>query len=119
MILHIDPGTAFGTGMHETTQLCIKALRKYVTPGARLLDVGCGSGILGILGLMFGAGFAAGTDLDICAIEATAQNKEENSIAVDDYKVYIGNIYTSSNNVCKVNIVPSLCKEKMVIIAQH
>ena len=92
MILHIDPGTAFGTGMHETTQLCIRALRKFVTPCSRLLDVGCGSGILGILGLMFGAGFAAGTDLDICAIEATAQNKEANGIAEDDYQVYIGNL---------------------------
>ena len=56
MIIHIDPGTAFGTGMHETTQLCIRAIRKYVTEGAEVLDVGCGSGILGMLASKFGAG---------------------------------------------------------------
>ena len=68
MILHIDPGTAFGTGMHDTTQLCIRQLRKYITPQTRLLDVGTGSGILAILSLMFGAKEAVGTDLDPCAL---------------------------------------------------
>ena len=58
MIVHIDPGTAFGTGMHETTQLCIRQLRKYVTENTRILDVGCGSGILGMLALMFGAKYS-------------------------------------------------------------
>ena len=74
LVLHIDPGTAFGTGMHETTQLCIRQLRKYITSDTRLLDVGTGSGILGILSLMFGARHVVGTDLDICAVEAVAQN---------------------------------------------
>ena len=54
MVIHIDPGTAFGTGMHETTQLCIRALKKYVTSETEILDVGCGSGILGMLALKFG-----------------------------------------------------------------
>ena len=63
-ILHIDPGTAFGTGMHETTQLCIRQIRKYLTPETTLLDVGCGSGILSIIALMYGAKKAVGTDLD-------------------------------------------------------
>ena len=54
MVIHIDPGTAFGTGMHETTQLCIRQIRKYVTEKTRILDVGCGSGILGMLALKFG-----------------------------------------------------------------
>ena len=70
MILHIDPGTAFGTGMHDTTQLCIRQLKKYITPETVLLDVGTGSGILSILSLMFGAKKAVGTDLDPCAVEA-------------------------------------------------
>ena len=70
MILHIDPGTAFGTGMHDTTQLCIRQLRKFITPETVLLDVGTGSGILAILSIMFGAKKAIGTDLDPCAIEA-------------------------------------------------
>ena len=55
MVIHIDPGTAFGTGMHETTQLCIRQLKKYVTEDTEILDVGCGSGILGMLALKFGA----------------------------------------------------------------
>ena len=94
MILHIDPGTAFGTGMHETTQLCIRQLKKYVTPETELLDVGCGSGILAILALMFGAKKAKGTDLDPCAIEATRENMEANNINPDDFEVMIGNIIT-------------------------
>ena len=91
MILHIDPGTAFGTGMHETTQLCIRQLRKYVTEDTRILDVGCGSGILGMLALMFGAKYSVGTDLDPCAIDATYENMEVNGISKDKYEVMIGN----------------------------
>ena len=94
MVLHIDPGTAFGTGMHETTQLCIRQLRKYITPETELLDVGTGSGILAILSLMFGARHAVGTDLDPCAVEAVRENMEVNNIPVDAFKMMIGNIIT-------------------------
>ncbi len=94
LILHIDPGTAFGTGMHETTQLCIRQLRKFITPETELLDVGTGSGILAILSLMFGAKHAVGTDLDECAIEAVAQNCEANGIGRDSFDMMIGNIIT-------------------------
>lgn len=92
MIIHIDPGTAFGTGMHETTQLCIRQIRKYTTPDTVILDVGCGSGILGMLALKFGAKYSVGTDLDPCAIEATYENMEVNGIGKDRYEVMIGNI---------------------------
>lgn len=92
MIIHIDPGTAFGTGMHETTQLCIRQIRKYVTPDTEILDVGCGSGILGMLALKFGARHSVGTDLDPCAIDATHENMEVNGISRDQYEVMIGNI---------------------------
>ena len=92
MIIHIDPGTAFGTGMHETTQLCIRQLKKYVKPGAQMLDVGCGSGILSIAGIKFGADHAVMTDLDPCAISATKENTEGNGITPDQYEVMIGNI---------------------------
>lgn len=92
MVIHIDPGTAFGTGMHETTQLCIRALRKYTKKDALVLDVGCGSGILGMLALKFGAGHSIGTDLDPCAIDATHENMEVNGIGKDQYEVMIGNI---------------------------
>lgn len=92
MIVHIDPGTAFGTGMHETTQLCIRQIRKYTTEHTRILDVGCGSGILGMLALMFGAEYSVGTDLDPCAIDATRENMQVNGITEDRYEVMIGNI---------------------------
>ena len=94
LVLHIDPGTAFGTGMHETTQLCIRQLRKYITDKTELLDVGTGSGILAILSLMFGARHAVGTDLDICAVEAVAQNCQANGIAPGRFDMMIGNIIT-------------------------
>ena len=80
MILHIDPGTAFGTGKHETTQLCIRQLKKYVTEDTELLDVGTGSGILGIIALKLGAKHVVGTDLDPCAVPAVAENLENNGL---------------------------------------
>ena len=92
MILHIDPGTAFGTGMHETTQLVIRQLKKYVTRGAEILDVGTGSGILGITALKLGAGHVVGTDLDPCAVSAVQDNKEANQIQDDSFDMMIGNI---------------------------
>ena len=92
MILHIDPGTAFGTGMHETTQLVIRQLKKYVTPDTEMLDVGTGSGILGIVALKLGAKHVLGTDLDPCAVPAVAENKEANQIADETFDMVIGNI---------------------------
>ena len=92
MILHIDPGTAFGTGMHETTQLVIRQLKKYVKKGAEVLDVGTGSGILGIVALKLGAAHVTGTDLDPCAVPAVAENKEANNISDGDFDMLIGNI---------------------------
>ena len=92
MIIHIDPGTAFGTGMHETTQLCIRQIRKHVTPDTTILDVGCGSGILGMLALKFGAKYSVGTDLDPCAIDANHENMDVNGLTKDHYEVMIGNI---------------------------
>ena len=92
MILHIDPGTAFGTGMHETTQLVIRQLKKYVTPDTEMLDVGTGSGILGIVALKLGAKRVLGTDLDPCTVPAVAENKETNQIVDETFDMVIGNI---------------------------
>ncbi|MDD6492395.1 MAG: 50S ribosomal protein L11 methyltransferase [Firmicutes bacterium] len=102
MILHIDPGTAFGTGMHDTTQLCIRQLRKFITPDTVLLDVGTGSGILAILSLMFGARKAVGTDLDPCAVDAVRENMEVNGISPEDFTMMIGNIITDKEVQDKV-----------------
>ena len=92
MIIHIDPGTAFGTGMHETTQLCIRQLKKFVKEDTELLDVGTGSGILSIVALKLGAKHAVGTDLDPCAVPAVEENKEVNEIPAQDFDMMIGNI---------------------------
>lgn len=102
MILHIDPGTAFGTGMHETTQLCIRQLRKHITEETKLLDVGTGSGILSILSLMFGAKEATGTDLDPCAAEAVEENKRANHIPDSKFQVMTGNLITEKEVQDKV-----------------
>ena len=113
MVIHIDPGTAFGTGMHETTQLCIRQLKKYVTEDTEILDVGCGSGILGMLALKFGAKHSVGTDLDPCAIDATYENMDNNGISRDQYEVMIGNIIDDKEVQDKVGY------EKYVIVAAN
>ncbi len=92
LLIQIDPGTAFGTGMHETTQLCIRQLEKYVKPGVRILDLGTGSGILGITALKLGAGSVFGTDLDENAITAVHENLEANGIPEEKFGVVQGNI---------------------------
>ncbi len=102
MVLHIDPGTAFGTGMHETTQLCIRQLRKYITPETKLLDVGTGSGILGILSLMMGAKSVVGTDLDPCAVPAVDDNLKNNRVDPSKFELIIGNIITEKDIQDKV-----------------
>lgn len=102
MILHIDPGTAFGTGMHETTQLCIRQLKKYITKETELLDVGTGSGILAIIALMYGIKHAVGTDLDPCAVEAVRENMASNAIAPEQFEMMIGNIITEKEVQDKV-----------------
>lgn len=101
-ILHIDPGTAFGTGMHETTQLCIRQLKKYITPDTVLLDVGTGSGILAIVSIMYGIKNAVGTDLDPCAVEAVRENIAANNIDPAVFKMMIGNIITDKSVQDKV-----------------
>ena len=90
--IEIDPGIAFGTGLHETTQLCMKQLKKYVQPDTKILDVGCGSGILSIIALKMGAMDAVGIDIDVNATVATRENLETNNIPLDKCKVITGNI---------------------------
>lgn len=91
-VITIEPGTAFGTGTHETTQLCIRQLEKYLQPGMKVLDVGCGSGILGITALKLGASSAVGTDLDESAITGTQENAALNDLTAEDFRVILGNI---------------------------
>ena len=94
LLIQIDPGTAFGTGQHETTQLCIHGLLKYMKPGDRVLDVGTGSGILGITALKLGASEVVGTDLDENAIQAAAENAQVNGLLPEQFQIMIGNLIT-------------------------
>ena len=92
LVVEIDPGVAFGTGTHETTKLCISAVKKYVNENTRLLDVGCGSGILSIIGLLLGVKTATAIDIDEHAVTATLENAEVNHIDMSKYRVMAGNI---------------------------
>ena len=129
MIIHIDPGTAFGTGMHETTQLCIRQLKKYVTKVTVLLDVGTGSGILSIVALKLGASHAVGTDLDPCAVPAVEENKEANQIPDGDFEMMIGNIIDDREiqdaagyekyDIVTANILADVLVPLTPVIVQH
>lgn len=92
LVIQIDPGTAFGTGSHETTKLCISQLKKYIKPHQTLLDVGCGSGILSIIGLKLGVEKTVGTDIDPNAIRATLENCAINEVTEEEYTALQGNL---------------------------
>lgn len=101
-VVNIDPGMAFGTGMHETTRLCLKGLKKYMKPGDRVLDLGCGSGILGIAALKLGAETVTAVDIDEQAVKIAYENFELNTAEdeVGDQRVIfqlnVGNVLEES-----------------------
>lgn len=128
-VVHIDPGAAFGTGAHETTQLVIKQLTKYLKKGDEVLDVGCGSGILSIVSLLLGAGHALGTDLDPVAIVASRENAEVNGISEEAFTLMEGNIIDnreikdavgySKYDIVAANILAEVLVPLSGIIAEH
>ena len=81
LVLELDPGMAFGTGTHETTFMCMEQLEKYITPGCRAIDVGCGSGILGLAAAKLGASDVLAIDLDELAVKVAAENTEKNGLS--------------------------------------
>lgn len=91
-VIEIDPGTSFGTGKHETTQLCIRQLCKRLVPGDKVLDVGCGSGILSLASLKLGAGSVTGTDIDPICMEAARENLQANHLPEGQAVFYQGNL---------------------------
>ncbi len=91
-VIEIDPGTSFGTGKHETTQLCIRQIRKYMKPGDCVLDVGCGSGILSIIAMKLGAGTVNGTDVDPVCMESVRENMQVNHLSEQMGAFYHGNL---------------------------
>ena len=96
LVIEIDPGTAFGTGSHETTKLCILGMKKYMKAGINLLDVGCGSGILSIIGAKLGAKNVLGTDIDPNAVKTAVENAEENHITGETLKIISGDIISDT-----------------------
>lgn len=96
-LIEIDPGISFGTGKHETTQLCIHQLRKYMKNGDMVLDVGCGSGILSIAALKLGAGHVVGTDIDENCMTSTYENMEVNHLDRLLGEFYVGNLIDDTN----------------------
>lgn len=93
-VFEINPGLTFGTGSHHTTRLCLEDIEKTVKDGDLVLDLGCGSGILSIVSLMFGADSAIAVDIDANSLETAYDNLSRNNIEKDRYEVIIGNILT-------------------------
>ena len=110
VVLHLEPGLAFGTGTHETTRLCMELLEKYVKPGDTLLDMGCGSGILSVAGLLLGAQSAVGVDIDALAVKTAVANAETNSVG-DRFTGICGNLaekVTGQFDIVVANIVADI-----------
>ena len=100
--LYLNPGLTFGTGSHATTQLCLELLEEAVTPGDKVLDLGCGSGILAIAALALGAAHATGVDIDPKAVDVAYENAEMNGIGKDRLAVYAGNVLGDSKLAAKL-----------------
>lgn len=127
-VIEIDPGTSFGTGKHETTQLCIRQLYKHLKPGMRILDVGCGSGILSLICLKLGAGAVVGTDIDPLCMEAARDNMEINHLPVEYADFYLGNLIDDGDlqekvggnyDIVVANILADIVIPLTPVVANH
>ncbi len=94
IVFNINPGMSFGTGSHQTTQLCLEQLERYITPGCRMLDLGCGSGILSVISLLLGAKEAVAVDIDPNCVDTAYENAAMNGIDKSVYTVISGNVVT-------------------------
>lgn len=113
IVFNINPGMSFGTGSHYTTQLCLEELEKYIKPGDRMLDLGCGSGILSIISLMLGAEKAVAVDIDPNAVDTAYENAAMNNIGKDNYTVLSGNVVTDED------IQAEISKNKYEVVAAN
>ena len=131
IIINIDPGLAFGTGKHETTRLCMEALERYVEGGEEVLDVGCGSGILGIAAVLLGAKSAFGVDIDEMAVRTANENAQINhvddrfyAIAGDlvdkvsgSYKIVVANIVADAIIALSASVSNFMTEDSVYIIS--
>ena len=111
IVLDIEPGLAFGNGGHDTTRLCLETLEKHINPDVELLDIGCGSGILGIAGLLLGAKTATGVDIDALAVKTAKENGTINGFEEPKFTVFEGNLtdkVTGKYDVVVANIVADI-----------
>ncbi len=115
VVLHLEPGLAFGTGTHETTRLCLEALEKYTFPGARMLDVGCGSGILSVAGLLLGARHATGIDIDELAVKSSVENARRNQVE-DRYTGIHGNLAEKAEGVYDI-ITANIVADAIILLS--
>ncbi|MCI8980562.1 MAG: 50S ribosomal protein L11 methyltransferase [Clostridia bacterium] len=113
VVFNIEPGMSFGTGSHYTTQLCIESLEKYITQRVKMLDLGCGSGILSIISLLLGADMAVAVDIDPNAVDTAYQNADRNGVDRSKYKVLSGNVLTDSD------IQAEISKNKYEVVAAN
>jgi len=96
-VLKLDPGMAFGTGAHHTTRMCLEYLESVVGAGSTVLDLGCGSGILSIAGLLLGAKDAVAVDIDPIAERIAFENAEMNGLGTENYHIHIGDVLSDSD----------------------
>lgn len=113
VVFNINPGMSFGTGSHYTTQLCLEALEQYIKPGDKMLDLGCGSGILSIISLMLGAEKAVAVDIDPNAVDTAYENADMNDIDKANYTVLAGNVVTDED------IQAEISKNKYEVVAAN
>lgn len=103
IILEIDPASSFGTGQHHTTRLCLELLEKSISEGDKILDMGCGSGILSIGAVLLGAENAVAIDIEENAVNTAIENAEKNHISSEKYQAYCGNIITDNSLADKID----------------
>ena len=101
-ILEIDPASSFGTGQHNTTQLCLELVEKYLGDGDRVLDLGCGSGILSIGAVLLGADECTAIDIDANSVKIAGENAEKNNIPAEKYHAICGNVIDDSALVAEI-----------------
>lgn len=110
-VLHLEPGLAFGSGTHDTTRLCLESIENYAEKGKTMLDIGCGSGILSVSGMLLGVDSAVGVDIDALAVKTAIENGKTNGFEEPQYKVLQGSLtdkVSGTYDIIAANIVADI-----------